>query len=240
MQDTNGLLEHCCLLEREEAQILSLGGIWGGEWQDLMLNATIVSNSLLVVLVLVLAIRTGIKRFANRKITMLPKFNPIVHSISTTLSITEIMGLYYNPKLACTKLSRLIARLDLLLEIGETLAFEEYIKHAHSPRLPKVSSRQSITRDLVNTTLNTACYVYGLLAAKCFLCCSNFWYLGVVVFFPADWQLENRIIGPRLIDISHSSININYFGKVWCTVHVHPLIVCFSGLVVSRALQPWK
>ena len=49
--------------------------------------------------------------------------------------------------MARSELCRLIARLDLLLGIGETEAFEDYIVHAHNPRFVK-SSRRTTTRDL--------------------------------------------------------------------------------------------
>jgi len=45
------------------------------------------------------------------------------------------------------ELCRLIARLDLPLGIGETQAWEEYIKRAHNPLFEKVS-RQTTTRDM--------------------------------------------------------------------------------------------
>jgi len=45
----------------------------------------------------------------------------------------------YDPTVAHTELCRLIAWLDLLLGIGETQAWEDYIKRAHNPRFEKVS-----------------------------------------------------------------------------------------------------
>ena len=53
----------------------------------------------------------------------------------------------YKPDVARSELCRLIARLDLLLGIGESEAWEEYIVHAHNPRFVKVS-RQTTTRDI--------------------------------------------------------------------------------------------
>jgi hypothetical protein len=54
----------------------------------------------------------------------------------------------YSAEVARTQLCRLIARLDLPLSIGESDAFEEYIKIAHNPRFVSVS-RQSTSRDFV-------------------------------------------------------------------------------------------
>ena len=53
----------------------------------------------------------------------------------------------YDPLIARTELCRLIARLDLPLGIGETDAWEDYIKRAHNPLFQKVS-RQTTTRDM--------------------------------------------------------------------------------------------
>jgi hypothetical protein len=53
----------------------------------------------------------------------------------------------YDSSRARNKLCRLIARLDLPLGVGETQAWEDYIKNAHNPRFSKVS-RQSTTRDM--------------------------------------------------------------------------------------------
>ena len=53
----------------------------------------------------------------------------------------------YDPMLARTELCHLIARLDLPLGIGETDAWEDYIKRAHNPLFQKVS-RQTTTRDM--------------------------------------------------------------------------------------------
>jgi hypothetical protein len=45
----------------------------------------------------------------------------------------------YDPAVARIELCRLIARLDLPLGIGETQAWEDYIKRAHNPLFSKVS-----------------------------------------------------------------------------------------------------
>jgi hypothetical protein len=53
----------------------------------------------------------------------------------------------YDASRAHIELCRLIARLDLPLGIGETQAFEDYIKRSHNPAFEKVS-RQTTTRDM--------------------------------------------------------------------------------------------
>jgi hypothetical protein len=53
----------------------------------------------------------------------------------------------YDPVVARTKLCRLIARLGLPLGVGETQAWEDYIKRAHNSQFEKIS-RQTTTRDL--------------------------------------------------------------------------------------------
>jgi hypothetical protein len=113
---------------------------------------------------------------------------------------------------------RLICRLDLLICLAESSAFEEYIKKAHNPRF-SVVYRQTTTRDikkyynesrakLIDTFKN---YVSSVAVT------SDIWsgnakkdYLSVVVHYVnTAWELEKRIIGQRLIDASHSGENIS-------------------------------
>jgi hypothetical protein len=54
----------------------------------------------------------------------------------------------YSAEVARVQLVRLLARLDLPLILGETEAWEEYIKTAHKPRY-KTVFRQTTTRDLL-------------------------------------------------------------------------------------------
>jgi hypothetical protein len=54
----------------------------------------------------------------------------------------------YSAEVARVQLVRLLARLKLPLILGETEAWEEYIKTAHNPRY-KTVSRQTTTRDLL-------------------------------------------------------------------------------------------
>ena len=54
----------------------------------------------------------------------------------------------YCPQVARTQLVRLIARLDVSISLGESEAFEEYIKTSHNPKYARVS-RQTTARDIV-------------------------------------------------------------------------------------------
>jgi len=54
----------------------------------------------------------------------------------------------YCPLVARTQLVRLFARLDVPISMGESEAFEEFIKTAHNPKYARVS-RQTTARDIV-------------------------------------------------------------------------------------------
>jgi hypothetical protein len=122
----------------------------------------------------------------------------------------------YNPAVARTELCRLIARLDLPLSLGASIEFEEYIRNAHNPRFVRVS-RTTTTSDLDAYFITKVAEVKSLLSeASCVCLISDIWsgnakedYLNVVVHFvTTDWKLEKRIIGFKLIDCSHSGVNI--------------------------------
>ena len=122
----------------------------------------------------------------------------------------------YKPDIACRELCRLIARLDLPLGFGFEDAFEEYIQRAQNPRSARVS-RQTTTRDLEKYFLERRFALIECLKSVSSVCLtSDIWsgnakedYLSVVIHFvSADWELEKRVIGLRLIDVSHSSANI--------------------------------
>ena len=53
----------------------------------------------------------------------------------------------YCPQVARRELVRLLARLDVPINMGETDAFEEYIRTAHNPKYVSVS-RQTTARDI--------------------------------------------------------------------------------------------
>jgi hypothetical protein len=114
-------------------------------------------------------------------------------------------------------LCRLIARLDLPLGIGETQAWEDYIAHAHNPRFTEVS-RQTTTRDLLklfterrNVLINSV-----LPATSSVALTSDIWsgnakedYISVVCHYVnADWELQKRVIGLRLIEVRYTGQNI--------------------------------
>lgn len=123
----------------------------------------------------------------------------------------------YNAEVARTQLCHLISRLDLPICLGETDAFEEYIRIAHNPRFVSVS-RQTTTRDLVKYYADCRAKLVEVLGSgvNSVALTSDIWsgnakedYLSVVAHFVnSNWQLEKRIIGLRLIDVSHSGENI--------------------------------
>jgi len=124
----------------------------------------------------------------------------------------------YSAEVARVELVRMLARLDLPLMIGETEAFKDYIKTAHNPNFSPVS-KQTTGRDLFK--------YYNEKRDKLMVCLkdndvssvaitSDIWsgkakenYLSVMAhFINADWQLEKRVLGLRLIDVSHNAENI--------------------------------
>jgi hypothetical protein len=122
----------------------------------------------------------------------------------------------YNADVAHVQLCRLIARLDLPLCIGESDAFEEYIKLAHNLRF-FVVSRQTTGRDFTKYFIDCrAKLITSLEYVSSVAITSDIWsgdakedYLSVVAHYVnAEWQLEKRIIGFRPIDESHSGQNI--------------------------------
>lgn len=148
----------------------------------------------------------------------------------------------YNPDVARSELCRLIARLDLPLSIGETQAWEEYIKRAHNPMFSKVS-RQSTTRDLsklfterVNMLKNSILSVASSVALT-----SDIWsgnakedYISVVAHFVTDdWELQKRVIGFRLIEVKHSGENIA--ERIACVVEEFGLIDKVFSITLDNA-----
>jgi hypothetical protein len=122
----------------------------------------------------------------------------------------------YKPDVARRELCRLIARLDLPLGFGFESAFEEYIQRAHNPRFTSVS-RQTTTRDLEKNFLGRRFDLiesFKFVSSICLtsdICSGNAKedYLSVVVHYvSADWELEKRVVGLRLIDCSHNGVNI--------------------------------
>ncbi|CAO2148769.1 unnamed protein product [Urochloa humidicola] len=128
----------------------------------------------------------------------------------------SVIGWEYKPEVARRELCRLISRLDLPLGFGYEEAFEKYIKRAHNPRFSRVS-RQTTTRDLEKYFLERRNVLIESLQSVSSVCLtSDIWsgnakedYLSVVIHFvTADWEMEKRVIGLRLIDCAHTGANI--------------------------------
>jgi hypothetical protein len=62
----------------------------------------------------------------------------------TFLKDGTIRNWEYDPEVARVQLVRLLARLDLPLSIGETEAWEDYIRTAHNPRFKIVSKQTQV------------------------------------------------------------------------------------------------
>ena len=107
----------------------------------------------------------------------------------------------------------MIARLDLPLGIGDTDAWEEYIQRAHNPIFTRVS-RQATTRDLSKlfTERRNMHKNHILRGALSVGLTSDIWsgnakedYISVVAHFvSADWELQKKVIGLRLIEVKHT------------------------------------
>ena len=119
---------------------------------------------------------------------------------------------------ARTELVRLLARLDVPISMGETDAFEEYIRIAHNPKYVPVSE-QTTTRDMVKFFTDRKAKLVKNLSSSVVNClCLTFdiWsgntkedYISVVAYYiNSDWQLEKRVLGLVLIDVSHKGQNI--------------------------------
>jgi hypothetical protein len=123
----------------------------------------------------------------------------------------------YNAATARTELCRLLATLDLPLGFGGHPAFERYIRRAHNPRFHSVC-RQTTTSDFVKFFRQRRTVLIDQLQSSVSAVALTFdiWsgnakedYISVVAHFVnADWLLEKRVIGMRLIDVSHSGPNI--------------------------------
>jgi len=136
----------------------------------------------------------------------------------------------------------LIAKLDLPLGIGETDAWEEYIVRAHNPRFVKVS-RQTTTRDLgklFNERRNIIknCVLSG---ASSVGLTSDIWsgnakedYISVVAHYvTADWELQKKVIGLRLIEVKHTGENIA--EKVACVIEEFGLLDKVFSVTLDNA-----
>jgi hypothetical protein len=107
----------------------------------------------------------------------------------------------YDPAVARTELCCLIARLDLPFGIGETHAWEDYIKRAHNPLFEKVS-RHTTTRDMGKLFAEQrAMFMNSVLpVASSVSLTSDIWssnakedYISVVAHYvSADWELQKK------------------------------------------------
>ena len=124
----------------------------------------------------------------------------------------------YCPMVARTQLVRLLARLDVSISVGESDAFEEYIRIAHNPKFVPVS-RQTTTRDIEKYFTECKAKLVEIASSatvNCVCLTSDIWsgnakqdYLSVVAhYINTEWQLEKRVLGLRLIDVSHNGQNI--------------------------------
>jgi hypothetical protein len=122
----------------------------------------------------------------------------------------------YSPAVARIELYCFLARLDLPLGLGASLEFEEHIRITHNPRFEYVS-RTTTTSDIDAYFLGKVDEVKSPSSeASCVCLISDIWsgnakkdYLSVVMHFvTTNWELEKRIIGFRLIDCSHTGVNI--------------------------------
>ena len=123
----------------------------------------------------------------------------------------------YDPMVARIELCRLIARLDLPLGIGETQAWEDYIRRAHNPLFEKVS-RQTTTRDMSKLfdEQRTLLMKNVLPAASSVSLTSDIQsgnakedYISIVAHYVSkDWELQKKVVGLRLIEVKHSGENI--------------------------------
>jgi len=148
----------------------------------------------------------------------------------------------YKPAVARSELCRLIARLDLPLGIGETQAWEEYIVRAHNPRFVKVS-RQTTTRDIAKlfTERRDVLKNSVLSAASSVALTSDIWcgntkedYISVVAHYVnADWELQKKVIGLRLIEVSHSGENIA--SRIAAVVEEYGLIDKIFSVTLDNA-----
>jgi len=102
--------------------------------------------------------------------------------------------------------------------MGETNAFEKYIRTAHNPKYVPIS-RQTTTRDMVKIFTDRKAKLIENLsssAVNCVCLTYDIWfgnakedYFSVVAhYINSDWQLEKMVLGLVLIDVSHNGQNI--------------------------------
>jgi hypothetical protein len=177
----------------------------------------------------------------------------------------------YCPMRARSELVRFLARLDVPISMGESDAFEDYIRTAHNPAFVTVS-RQTTTRDMVKFFIDRKAKLVELLsssAVNCVCLTSDIWsgnakedYISVVAhYINYDWQLEKRVLGLVLIDVSHNGQNIadrvlsvltdyglsekvfavtldNASSNASAMVRLRPILSKYLGIEVVNETQP--
>ena len=134
-------------------------------------------------------------------------------------------------------LARLIASTDLPISFGENTFYEEHIQRSFCPQF-KAVTRKTIRSDIISyySKKRTALISYMNTNTFCIALTSDIWaarsnqdYISVVShYLDPQWQLQKRIIGFRLIDHSHSALNItdnimsvlNEFGISNCIISI--------------------
>ena len=124
----------------------------------------------------------------------------------------------YSSEIARVELCRMIARLDLPISVADNNAWMTYyIQRAHNPRYKRVS-RYTTSRDLSKIFNKKMMHhkneVFPDVSSICLT--SDIWsgnskedYITVVAhYITNDWELKKSIIGFKLIEVTHSGINI--------------------------------
>jgi hypothetical protein len=153
----------------------------------------------------------------------------------------------YKPDVAKSELCCLITRLDLPLGIGETDDWKEYIVRAHNPRFVKVS-RQTTTKDLSKLFNERRNLIknFVLAGASSVALTSDIWsgnvkedYISVVAHYvSADWELQKKIIGLRLIGVKHTGENIA--EKIGCVIQEFDLLDKIFSVTLDNASSNTK
>ena len=121
-------------------------------------------------------------------------------------------------------------------------AWEEYIVRAHNPRFVNLS-RQTTTRDIAKLFIERRDVLKNsvLSAASSVALTSDIWcgntkedYISVVAHYVnADWELQKKVIGLRLIEVSHSGENIA--SRIAAVVEEYGLIDKIFSVTLDNA-----
>ena len=155
----------------------------------------------------------------------------------------QVRNWNYDPQIARDGLCNLIARNDLPLGFGESPGFVKYIQTCHNPNFKPVS-RQTTSRDmkkLAKTALKkikddfTTCTFSVSLTSDIWSGRRKQDYISVVAHYVNNetWELEKRIIGFELIDVSHTGSNIA--NKIITVVNQFNLSDNFFAITLDNA-----